>query len=240
MFETQPKSIPVQDDTHETAIPLRRRRTANVRDHLRATAVSDDELLAAILGTSSRRLTGTCLKELAQMSPDSLSAILGRKPALRLISCIELGRRILDSREERPQLKTPADIYQHLRPQLSALPREVFHVLCFNARNVLLHNVRVAEGTADACPVDPRDVFAAAVSTRASAIVLAHNHPSGCPEPSEQDRHLTQNLAAGAGLIGVRLLDHVVIGDGTYVSMLERGMIPGAGARAMAADRHLR
>jgi DNA repair protein RadC len=107
----------------------------------------------------------------------------------------------------------------------------VFHVLCFNARNVLLLDARVAEGTINACLVDPREVFAAAITARATAIVLAHNHPSGDPEPSAQDLSLTRQLFEAGRLLGIKVLDHVVVGDGTYASLMERGELPGSGGR---------
>jgi DNA repair protein RadC len=105
-------------------------------------------------------------------------------------------------------------------------------VLCFNPRNVLLHDARVAEGTMNACPVDPREVFATALIARASAIVLAHNHPSGDPEPSAQDVALTAQLSESGRLLGIKVLDHVVVGDGAYASLLERGqLVAGAEGR---------
>ena len=88
-----------------------------------------------------------------------------------------------------------------------------------------LADVRVAEGTMNTCPVDPREVYAAALTTRATAIVLAHNHPSGDPEPSMQDISLTVQLAEAGRLLGIKVLDHLVLGDGNYVSLMERGLL---------------
>jgi DNA repair protein RadC len=117
---------------------------------------------------------------------------------------------------------------------MAGLRKEEFHVLCFNARNVLLRDACVAEGSSDACPVDPREVFSAALASRASAIVLAHNHPSGDPTPSEADIALTRQLVEGSHLLAIKLLDHIVVGDGTYSSLLERGLLPD---RAVSAWR---
>ncbi len=83
----------------------------------------------------------------------------------------------------------------------------------------------------NACPVDPREVFAAAIAARATAIVFAHNHPSGDPEPSTDDVALTRRLFEGAQLLGIHALDHVVVGDSTFVSVLERGQMPHQGVR---------
>src|SRR5260370_41751559 len=99
--------------------------------------------------------------------------------------------------------------------------------LCFNSRNTLLRDVRVAEGTMNACPVDPREVFAVAIATRATALVFAHNHPSGgYPEPSTDDVTLTRRLSRGAQLLGIRVLDHLGVTDSTCLSFLGRVRLP--------------
>lgn len=206
---------------------------------LGAEALTDPELLCMVWGPGARspgplELAGTLLarggglKALVQEEPLALSLLPGVGPvrAAQVLAALELGRRATRSVERRPKLRTPREIHAYLSPKLGALRREVFHVLCFNARNVLVHDARVAEGTMNACPVDPREVFAAALTARATAIVLAHNHPSGDPEPSIQDMGLTRHLVAAAQLLNIKVLDHVVVGDGGYVSMMERGLLP--------------
>ena len=113
--------------------------------------------------------------------------------------------------DRRPVLKTPEEIFKQLAPQLCGLRREVFHVLCLNSRNVMLANVRVAQGGVNACPVDPREVFHAAIRHKAAAVVLVHNHPSGDPSPSDSDLQLTHQLLQGARLLCLRVLDHLVL-----------------------------
>jgi DNA repair protein RadC len=203
---------------------------------LGAQALSDPELLSVLLASGARRGRppdallpegGGGLRALLQLEPHELCARpgLGRIRAAQLLAALELGRRAQRAPERRPRLRTPQEIYAYLAPTLSALRREVFHVLCFNPRNVLLHDARVAEGTMNACPVDPREVFTTALTARASAIVLAHNHPSGDPEPSAQDVALTAQLAEAGRLLGIKVLDHVVVGDGSFSSLLERGQL---------------
>ena len=122
------------------------------------------------------------------------------------------------------RLSTPLAIYEHLRPVMVGLDTEQFHVLTLNASNGLLGHHVVAYGSVDQCHVDPREVFAPAVRDRASCLVLAHNHPSGNPEPSLKDVELTRQLREGARLLCIQVLDHVIVGGaGTYVSMLTRG-----------------
>ncbi|WP_338868219.1 RadC family protein [Myxococcus stipitatus] len=206
---------------------------------LGAQALSDPELLCVAWGASARAtgakqeaeaLLNRCggLKALLQAEPMELKGLPGMGPrrAAQVLAAMELGRRAQRTLDRRPRLRTAREIHAYLMPVLGALRREVFHVLCFNARNVLVHDIRVAEGTMNTCPVDPREVFAAALVSRATAIVLAHNHPSGDPEPSVQDVGLTRHLIAGARLINVKVLDHLVVGDGAFVSMLERGLLP--------------
>ena len=217
---------------------------------LGAAALTDPELLSVLLGSRTHALseallsTSGGLKALVQQDPRELCARPGMGPVRtgQVLAALELGRRAQRVTERRPRLRTPREIHAYLAPHLSALRREVFHVLCFNARNVLLHDARVAEGTINACPVDPREVFAAAITSRASAIVLAHNHPSGDPEPSGQDLGLTAQLIEAGRVLGIKVLDHVVIGDGTYSSLLERGELPLLGGEtrgswSMAGER---
>jgi DNA repair protein RadC len=197
--------------------------------------LSDAELLSLLLGSgprvteAERVLTSAGgLKSLLKEDVLHLSRIPGMsaKRAARIVAAGELARRSQRSEERRPRLRTPAEIYSYLAPTLHGLRREEFHVLCFNSRNTLLRDIRVAEGTMSTCPVDPREVFAAALAARATAIVFAHNHPSGDPEPSTDDVALTRRLFDGAQLLGIHALDHVVVGDSAFVSLLERGQMP--------------
>jgi len=204
-------------------------------------ALTDAELLGVLFGGSNGQRGGEHaeailaaqggLKALLEQDPHALAAQPGMGPSRTalVLSALELGRRAQRTVERRPRLRTPREIDAYLRPTLAALRREVFHVLCFNARNVLVRDARIAEGSTSSCPVDPREVFSAALSVRASAVVLAHNHPSGDPEPSSLDVSLTHQLTEGGRLLGIRVMDHLVIGENGFVSLLERGLHPGAG-----------
>lgn len=244
----------VQEGAFAGAGDRRESREQNARERLLrlgAQALGDAELLEVLLAASSRAgrdlpvwnesllsIAGG-LKGLLQQDAQTLCGKkgLGRARAVRLLAAVELGRRVIQSAEQRPRLRSPEEVFRYLSPKLGALRREVFHVLCFNARNVLLHDARVAEGSVSACPVDPREVFSPALTCRATAIVLAHNHPSGDPEPSVQDVSLTAQLARGAELLGLRVLDHLVLGDGRYVSLQARGQELSPRAGGMAWER---
>ncbi|MFZ5470808.1 MAG: RadC family protein [Myxococcota bacterium] len=205
---------------------------------LGASSLSDSELLAVLLGTGFRGhpvlslaeglvATAGGLRALVQRDPHELSAHPGLGPAkaAAVLAALELGRRAQRAAETRPRLRSPEEIFQYVRPWLGGLRNEEFHALCFNARNVLVRDARIAQGTPHLCLVDPREVFGAAIATRASALVLVHNHPSGDPEPSAEDVQLTRQLCAGARILGVRLLDHIVVGDEGYCSMRARGLV---------------
>jgi len=201
-----------------------------------ASALTEAELVELVLGGSHKRhadaeraiLNAGGLKPLLRQDAHELARVshLGAGGAAALLAAVELGRRYLRTTELRPRLSTPEAVYQYLLPKLGGLSREVFVVLSFDNRNTLLDDTRVAEGTQVNCPVDPGEVFRAALRSRATAVVLAHGHPSGDATPSANDVALTRQLHAGGKLLGIRVLDHLVLGDGCYVSMQQRGDIP--------------
>jgi DNA repair protein RadC len=190
-------------------------------------ALSDLELLALVAGGAGFELEHG-LAALGQVPPEELleHAGLTAAAASRVLASVELGRRVYRGTPELPRLGTPQAIYAWARPRVVGGRRESFHVLCLNPRHLLLRHVRVATGSADQCPVDPREALAPAVACRASALVLVHNHPSGDPEPSPADVALTRQLREGARLLCIRLVDHLVVTETGYVSMAARGLLP--------------
>lgn len=198
---------------------------------LGAAALTDAELVSVLTGLTAPEALAPLLvgglRALLMEHPDVLVERHGldRHTTARLLAAAELSRRLHGSTEKRPRLATPQAIYDWARHHLVGLRTEVFHVLCLNSRNVLIRDVRVAQGTVDQCQVDPREALAPAVACRATAIVLVHNHPSGDPEPSVNDVALTRQLRDGARLLCIRLLDHLVLGESGYVSMLTRGLL---------------
>ena len=200
---------------------------------LGASALSNTELVGLLLGGDDLKrasaLVDEGLKALLSESPEALIEYrqLSEDEAARVLAAGELARRIHVSAEERVRLQTPQAIFEWARKQLIGARREEFHVLCMNSRNLLLRHVCVAVGSVDQCNVDPREALAPAIACRATGIVLVHNHPSGDPEPSVQDVALTRQLREGARLLCLRLLDHIVVGETGFVSMLARGLIKG-------------
>jgi DNA repair protein RadC len=143
--------------------------------------------------------------------------------AARLAAAFVLGRRVEAAvRPSRPCLRSPARVFEWLAPEVRRLDRETFHVLLLDGKHRLMRSVRVSEGTLTSSLVHPREVFGPAVREAAAAVIVAHNHPSGDPEPSGEDLAVTRRLIEAGRLLGVPVLDHVVIGDGAFVSLRER------------------
>jgi len=122
-------------------------------------------------------------------------------------------------------IHTPAACASAFMPLLRDEPSEVFAILCLTTKHRVIAYHEVSRGSLDTAPVHPREVFKAALLANASAIILAHNHPSGDATPSADDCALTQRLQAAGDLLGIDVLDHVVIGDGQYISFKETGRL---------------
>jgi DNA repair protein RadC len=200
-------------------------------------ALSSRELLAAVLGTGARgasalvvadELLGSGLHSLASRSLHDLERVrgLGRAKAARLLAALELGARLAsDGGGGARSLQSPGETARYLLPRYASRPVETFGLLALDARHRLRREAVVSVGCLTASLVHPREVFQEAVVSRAAALVLFHNHPSGDPEPSAEDLALTRRLAAAGSLMGIEVLDHLVLGAGRYVSLKERGVL---------------
>jgi DNA repair protein RadC len=204
---------------------------------LGAGALSSRELLAALLGTGARGasaldlagdLLGSGLRSLASRSLQELEQVrgLGRAKATRVLAALELGARLAsDPGCAAPALQSPGEAARYLLPRYATRPVETFGLLALDARHRLRREAVVSVGCLTASLVHPREVFQEAVVSRAAALVLFHNHPSGDPEPSAEDLALTRRLVAAGSLMGIEVLDHLVLGAGRYVSLKDRGVL---------------
>lgn len=146
--------------------------------------------------------------------------------ARRLAGAFELARRLVERRVVRGEpFTSSAQVFEVFGDRLRQLKVEQFWAICIDAKGRVQRELLVSQGTLSNSLVHPREVFRVAIREAASSLVLIHNHPSGDPEPSADDRELTRRLEAVGELVGIRILDHVVVGDGAYVSFLERGWI---------------
>jgi len=204
-----------------------------------AGALSDAELLAIFLRTGQRGLTAVDLarrqlassgglRAMLDLSPERMAQLPGMGTARRalLLAALELGRRYLAEPLERGQpLDNPDKAGQLLTAQLRGLPFEVFACLFLDNKHRLIAFEKLFQGTIDAAAVYPREVVRRAMEHNAAAVILAHNHPSGVAEPSQADHAITRRLVEALGLVEVRVLDHLVIGDGGWVSLASRGAV---------------
>jgi len=165
---------------------------------------------------------------LLHASANDLKSVKGLGPAKRaeLVGVLELARRAMTQQlRERTVFATPEAVKEYLQLHLSAKAHEVFAVLFLDVQNRLLAMEELFRGTITQTSVYPREVVLRALHHQASAVVLAHNHPSGTVQPSRADEHLTQTLKSTLALIDVRVLDHVIVAPGHALSMAERGLL---------------
>ena len=202
-------------------------------------ALRDAELMAILFRTGTRQLGAVALAErvvqhfgglraLARASLEELQQIngVGRVKAVEIKAALELGKRLADHRDaERPRIHGARDVANLLMVRFKDAETEEIKCLLLNTKNEVLQVVEVSRGGLDGATAVPRDVFRQAVRVGASAVIMCHNHPSGDPEPSRSDIDLTARLAEAAEVLGLRFLDHVVFGDGRYVSLKERNLM---------------
>ncbi|MGE3310522.1 MAG: DNA repair protein RadC [Limisphaerales bacterium] len=215
---------------------------------LGADRLRDAELLAILLRTGSKSIPVTRLAEnllrvfdnsltrLAAATVDDLRQVtgVGIDKGVTLKAAFELARRMSQEvRREAPLLDTPERVADLLREDMRPLEVETFHLLLVNTRRRLITKERLAQGTLDTLLIHPRDVFRRAIASNASAIILAHNHPSGDPTPSEADIRVTRDLIRAGQLLKIEVLDHVILGQRTterprdFTSLRELGYFYG-------------
>lgn len=208
--------------------------------HLGSASLTTVELIAIILSTgrvghsvaevaaSLVNEGGPALGDLARRSPAALAqtAGIGSAKAARVAAALELGRRLQeDGRGERVRIRAPADVYRYYAPRLADLAAEEFHVLALDTQSGVLRDLLVTRGLLNASLVHPREVFRGAIAEAAAGIIVVHNHPSGDPTPSADDRAATRQLVEAGRVLDLPVYDHVVIGAGRYVSFAEAGLL---------------
>lgn len=200
-------------------------------------ALSDAELVALVLRSGAagesvvdqaRRLLAVAggLAELSRAAAAELSRERGIGPAkaASLVAAFELGRRAIGARlQNGSPFRASAEVFAHFRGRLAPLRKEVFCVVLLDAKHRKLREVRISEGSLTASIVHPREVFAPAVRDGAAALILVHNHPSGDPAPSPEDVEITRRLREAGELMGVRVLDHVIVGADAHFSFVDAG-----------------
>ena len=229
-----------------TTSPLRLRelpRTERPRERLKdlgAQALSSSELLAIVIGAGTARGSALALahevlsraggswRRLAAQPVAALTSVHGLGPAraVAIHAALEIGRRMAaEARDEGAPLRSPRDVWLAYATRLEDLPVEEFHVAVLDAQHRLDRDITITRGILNSSLVHPREVFREAIAERAAAIVLVHNHPSGDPTPSADDRSITAQLVAAGRILDIPVADHVVIGRGRYLSFAEAGLM---------------
>jgi len=206
-----------------------------------ADSLSDAELLALILRVgdhashqSAIDLGRTMLQtfgDLRKLSAATFSEICsvkgaGPAKASSVLAALALGKRInTDRLENLERFTTPSQIFNHFHYRFRDRRREYFVTLLLDGKNRIILEEQISEGSLNQSIVHPREVFSRAVKESAAAVILVHNHPSGDPAPSREDREITRRLKEAGEVLGIRVLDHIIIGDGSYFSFVEQGLL---------------
>lgn len=208
-------------------------------EKLGPSALSDAELLAIFLRTGvagktavdiARDLINVSggLRQLMDWDQAQFCEHHGLGPAKysQLQATLELGKRYLsETLVKEASLSSPSDTIDYFTARLRAYSYEVFAGLFLNNQHQILHYEEIFRGTIDGASVHPREVVKLALKTNAAAVIFAHNHPSGMAEPSQSDRLITERLVEALALVDIRVLDHIVIGDGEATSFAQRGFL---------------
>jgi DNA repair protein RadC len=201
--------------------------------------LSEAQLLAIILRTGGGGKSALDLaieildsfEDLKKIETASLSELapfkgMGKAKVAQLKAAFELGRRLT----EEPYIKGPVfssgrDVYAYYHSRFKNFKKEVFWCAMLDAKNRIFKDYRISEGTLTHSLIHPREAFRDAIKESAASVIFVHNHPSGDPSPSREDIQVTERLVSAGGIIGIKVLDHIIIGDEKYTSMMEKGYI---------------
>lgn len=203
-----------------------------------AEALTNEELLALIIRTGGQKETAmdlarrlvACfggLRSLTDVTCEELMAIkgIGLAKAAQIIAVVELAKRLSVEGARRPKIRSPRDAAELLMPEMRYLKKEVFKVMLLDTKNQLIAVEKISQGALNSSIVHPREVFKPAIKRSCCSLIVAHNHPSGEVEPSAEDIQVTKRLLDGGKILGIDVLDHLIIGDGRFLSLKEKGYI---------------
>ncbi len=209
---------------------------------LGAEGLSTAELLAIILRTGSRERSAlelaretlmrfSSLREIEDASVAEFSEIkgIGSSKVAQMKAAFELGRRLMqygsDNESQNPSFSNSRGVYEYFRPEFYGLKKERFLCALLDTKNRVFKEKVISEGTLNSSLVHPREVFRYAIKEAAASVLFIHNHPSGDPNPSRDDIHITKRLVETGKVVGISVLDHIVITDGSYLSLMEKGLL---------------
>ncbi len=201
-------------------------------------ALSNTELLAIIIRTgvkgesalkvAQNLISQGGLESLIDGSIEELAAFkgIGMSKAVLIKAAVELGNRLYNMPEKKKfYIKSPADVSAILMGDMRYLKKEYFKIILLNIKNNIIAVEDISVGSLNSSLVHPREIFRAAIKKSSAAIILAHNHPSGDPTPSNEDVEVTNRIEECGVILGIQVLDHVIIGDGSYYSFKDKGLM---------------
>jgi DNA repair protein RadC len=203
-----------------------------------SSALTEAELLAILIRTGSKGVTAVdlakkllsnqrTLRELARMSVIDFGQFgIGRVRASAIVAAFELCRRMPASGGlERLIFRAPEDVANVFLPKLRDLQHEEFWALLLSTSNQLIRETRITSGTLNSSLVHPRECFSEALKEKAASVIFVHNHPSGNPEPSQEDLSITRQLTEAGKILGIPVYDHIIVGGAQFVSFAQRGLL---------------
>ncbi len=205
-----------------------------------AEALSNEELLAIIIRTGNkndsaidlaRKILSKDNRGLVHLRDTTLQELMetkgvGECKAAQILAAIEIGKRInYKDALEKVKISDPSTIANLYMDEMRYLQKEHFRIVLLDTKNQIITDEEISIGTLNASIVHPRDVFKVAIKRNANSIILIHNHPSGDPTPSNEDINITNRLIDAGNLIGIKVLDHIIIGDNRYISFKEKKLI---------------
>ena len=203
-------------------------------------ALSNAELIAILIGSGSGELSAVELaRQVLSGSSDNLYNLsklsleelmqhkgIGEAKAVSIMAALELGRRwSLTSPEERRSIHNSRDAYESFLPLIDDPSKEHFMVAYLNTGNIVIKVERISMGGLNRALADPRVIFKSALLKESAAIMLCHNHPSGVARPSAEDRKMTNQIVQAGKILEIKVLDHLIIGENSYFSFAEHGLI---------------
>jgi DNA repair protein RadC len=203
-------------------------------------SLSNAELLAILIRTGTKEISAIDLSQrilseredglryLADCTIDELSHLkgIGKTKACQIIAAVELGKRLsMSTSKARLNIKSPRDVANIFMEEMRYYKKEYFKSILLNTKNEIIATEDISIGSLNSSLVHPREVFVGAIRKSASSIILMHNHPSGNPNPSNEDMKITKRLIEAGKIIGIEVLDHIIIGDGQFISLKEISII---------------
>ena len=223
-YKLKIKDLPLEERPRERLIKQGSKALSNAE--LLAIILRNGSIMENVLDLSKKLLNIYNLKSLSRKRVNKLKTVfgIGEVKACQIIAAFELGRRLASFTDNKKQkIESAKDIARIFIPEMSSLKKEHFKGIYLDSRKRIIEEETIFIGNLNSSVVHPREVFQVALAEGAAALILLHNHPSGDPTPSEEDIKVTEELVECGKILGIEVLDHIIIGNRSYVSLKEKG-----------------